>query len=90
MALFKLLGQGLLIVGYAAVELFLGYIHILNLDVEVLTCRKAVVLLLDFILCHSYREIVYGFLFIEGVDNQVYLFWQQTVLLQVVFLVVLT
>lgn len=83
MALFKLFGQGVLVVGYTAVKLFLGNIHILNFDIEILTSRQAIVLLLNFVVCHSYREIVDGFFIEESVDNLINLVTEETTLLVV-------
>lgn len=56
MALCKLLGKGLLVVRHSGIELFFGYIYIINFDVEILSGRKRVSFLLYLIVRNSHGK----------------------------------
>lgn len=74
MAFYKLFGKRLLVIRHTSIKLIFGYIHIINLDVEILPGRKRISLLFDFFIANCHREILYGFLALECTDNLFYLF----------------
>ncbi len=76
--LFKLLCQCGFIFTHPSVELLFRYIHIVNLYVEILSCREAVTFLLYFIVADGNREIIHSLLVLEGCNNLLYFLIAQT------------
>ena len=78
MAFFKLLGECLFIICHTVVKLFLRYIYIIYLDVEILSGRKRISFFLYLIVGNSYGKIFHCLLSLECADNLFYLFIVQT------------
>ena len=88
MTLCELLCKRSSIIIHSLVELLFRNIHIVYLDVEVLSSRKTISFFLDFIVGHSNREVIHSFLVLKSTDYLVNLLVTKTNLFQAIAILV--